>query len=315
MRVLVTGAAGFIGRVFCEALSKVGHEVRAALRSSSSAPGDLTDITLVGNIDANTDWTAALEGVDAVVHIAATPPRHHEENPDYYNQTNAYGTGRLAECAAHAGVRRFVYLSSIKVNGEETVNRSYSPSDEPHPLGAYGRSKYLGETLTRAVASEHGMESVVVRSPLVYGVGVGGNFLRLVRWIDRGWPLPFGSIANVRSLVSVWNLADLLQHVLVHPAAIGRTWMVSDGADVSTPELLRKIGRAMERPVRLLPISPKAIRLFATLAGRHGDVSRLCGSLTVDISETRSRLGWSPAVSVDEALARTVRWYLSESRQ
>jgi UDP-glucose 4-epimerase len=315
-RILVTGATGFVGHALCNVLAQSGRTVRAALRSDRVASSDIVENVVVGDIATTADWARALVGVDSVVHLAA---RAHvlydaDANSDLYIETNARGTQRLASAAAEAGVRRFVYLSSVKVNGEETTGSAFTSWDDPHPQDAYGRSKWLAERHVMEVAAKTGMEVAIVRSPLVYGPGVRANFLRLMRWVDMGWPLPLGAIENRRSLVNIWNLCDLLVRVLERTAAPGRTWMVSDDDDLSTPELIRRIGRAMGRSVRLLPVPVGILRAVGGLMGRGAEVARLCGSLAVDIEQTRRELGWSPPVTVDEALARTVNWYLSEGR-
>lgn len=309
--VLVTGANGFVGSALCDFLRRSDYRVRAALRSSSVRPD--ADAVEVGDISSRTDWTSAVTGVDFVVHAAA---RAHvlgdsAANAGLYLETNAHGTRRLAEASVAAGVRRFIYVSSIKVNGEETVGVAYTPNDVPRPRDVYGQSKWLGENLLAEGVAGSNMEVVVVRPPLVYGPGVRANFLRLMRYVQRGLPLPLGAVDNRRSLVSIWNLCDLIENLLVHPRAPGRTWMVSDGRDLSTPDLVRLIGKAMNRRARLLPVPVSVLRSLGRLIGREAEVDRLCGSLRVDIGQTCSELGWSPAVSVDEALSRTVAWYLS----
>lgn len=232
---------------------------------------------------------------------------------ELYLRVNAEATAHLARAAARAGVGRFVYLSSIKVNGEGR-KRAYSSADEPRPTDAYGRSKWLGEQNAFEASIGTGMQVAVVRSPLVYGPGVRANFLRLMRWVDRGRPLPLAAIRNRRSMVSVWNLSDLILRTLTHPAAGGRIWMVSDGEDLSTPELLLRVAGAMQRRARLVAIPPDLLRVAGTMCGLGPAVARLCDSLAVDISATRSALEWTPPLSVEEGLARTVSWYLAEMR-
>jgi UDP-4-keto-D-QuiNAc 4-reductase len=309
-RVLVTGATGFVGSVLCELLAQSGYVVRAALRSERSLPGCIAEKVVTGDIGAAADLGAALAGVDAVIHAAARTHVLHDSprNAELYTQVNARGTVLLAQAAAQAGVRRFVYLSSVKVNGEETA-RAYSADDEPCPQGAYGVSKWLGEKGLQEVASTTGLQAAIVRPPLVYGPGVGANFLRLLRWVDSGWPLPLGGISNRRSLVSVWNLCDLLARALTHPAAAGRVWMVSDGDDLSTVELIGRLATLMGRRVRLLPVPVGALRALAAVMGRAAEIDRLCGSLRVDITPTRRVLEWTPPVPLAEGLARTVGWY------
>jgi len=290
--------------------------VRAALRKDRPIDFRLAEKVVVGDIDATSDWAAALEGVDAVIHTAARVHVLHGGAPlaDLYAKTNEHGTQCLADAAMRAQVRRFVFLSSVKVNGEESGGRSYTALDAPRPQDAYAISKWHAEQGLMRSAADSSMEAVVVRSPLVYGPGVRANFLRLMRWVDRGWPLPLGAVRNRRSLVNIWNLCDLLIHLLEHPSASGRTWMVSDGEDLSTADLLRRIGSAMARPVRLFPVPVGVLQLCASLVGRRAEISRLSGSLAIDITRTRAELEWSPPVTVDEALARTVEWYLGEGR-
>jgi nucleoside-diphosphate-sugar epimerase len=309
MRVLVTGATGFVGCNMCAALAESGYTVRAALRNAD-AGGRTNDEVAVGEIDASTDWDAALEGIDSVVHLAA---RAHvvrgDKSLDSFVRTNALGTQRLAIEAARRGVRRLVYLSTVKVNGEKTEEQSYSAADEPRPEDAYGVSKWLGEQYLLEVAARTGMQAVIVRSPLVYGPGARANFLRLLQLVDKGLPLPFGAIKNRRSLVNIWNLQDLLVNVLSNDAAPGRTWMVSDDEDLSTPQLIRRLAAALGRTVKLVAIPESVLRFCATTVGARAAIERLCNSLTVDIAATRTELAWSPPISVNEALARTAVWY------
>jgi nucleoside-diphosphate-sugar epimerase len=312
-RVLVTGATGLIGRALSEKLASDGHRVRAALRVAGQMPPCVAEQVIVGALDAGTDWSAALDGVDAVVHLAA---RTHvlsdtAAQAELYSLTNAYATRSLVAAAARARVRRFVYVSSIKVNGEGSA-RPYATSDAPKPVDAYGKSKMLAESLLRADASE--MEFAIVRPPLVYGPGVRANFLRLMQWIDGERPLPFGLVNNQRSLVNVWNVADLIARLVTHPRAPGEVWLVSDGEELSTRELVCRLAAALGRRPRLLPVPPIVLRCLGALAGRREDMRRLCDSLTVDISRTQELLEWVPPVSLDEGLARTVVWYRSGAR-
>ena len=315
-RVLVTGANGFVGSVLCPLLAERGYGVRVAIRGTARPPPAAMGSVVIGDIGARTDWAEALTGVEMVVHLAARAhqPGDGPQDAARYLETNAYGTQRLAQQAADSGVRRFIYLSSVKVNGEETRARAFGGEDPPQPEDDYGRSKWQAETLLAAVARVSGMSCAVVRSPLVYGPGVRANFLRLLQWVDRERPLPFGSVRNQRSLVSAANLCDLLARLLEHPAAAGRVWMVADGTGVSTPELIRRLARLMGRRARLLPVPVPLLRLAAALVGRGPQARRLCGSLVVDVSQTRDLLQWTPPLSVDEGLARTVNWYLSRSQ-
>jgi UDP-glucose 4-epimerase len=313
--VLVTGASGFVGRFVCEDLRARGFDVFVTRRGGPDAAQDRVtsrhyDLATPGALTVD-----ELRGIDAVVHLAA---RVHvmdkrARNEEHFRQFNVTATERLAHVAAAAGVRRFVFMSTIKVNGEATTDSVFRSEDLPSPAGAYAVSKHLAELAVRAVAAQTGMEIVVVRPPLVYGPGVGGNFLRMMRWIDNGWPLPFASIRNQRSYVSVWNLADLVGTALVHPAAGGRNLLVSDGRPMSTAELVRLLAASLGRSPNLKHLPEYALRFAARLLGREEDIDRLCGSLVVDDSATRALLGWSPPATVETSVARTVDWY-RESR-
>lgn len=314
-RVLVTGATGFVGNVLCETLAAAGFIVRGAVRTSRTMPASVSECVTVGEIGAATSWEAALQGVDHVIHLAARVHVMKDDpaNLDLYTETNLRGTRCLAAAAARADVQRFIYVSSVKVNGEETSGHPYSAADEPLPQDPYGVSKLHAERCVQEMAAQSAMRYTIVRPPLVYGPGVRANFLRLMRWIDEERPLPLGAIANRRSMVSVWNLSDLLLNLLANPAAVGRTLMVSDGLDFSTPELIRRIAHAMGRRERLLSVPVSMLKLLGAVSGKRAEIARLCGSLCVDLAETRAAVGWLPPVSVEVALERTVRWYLAAS--
>lgn len=318
MRVLLTGATGFVGRQMLATLAGMtGTLVRAAVREVGAKLPPGTEIYPLGDFAQTRDWSAALRSCDAVVHLAARVHVMHERAADpaaAFRRVNTEATLRLAQQAAQSGVRRFVFLSSVKVNGESTVaGQSFGAPDPPRPADAYAISKLQAELGLREIASHGALEVVIVRPPLVYGPGVRANFLSLLRWVERGVPLPLAAIHNRRSLVSVWNLCDLLGEVLVNPRAAGGTWMVSDGEDLSTPELVRRMARAMNRSAWLPALPLNVLRACAAVAGRRAELARLCESLRVDTSATRSRLGWQPRVSVDEGLRRTVAWYLAET--
>lgn len=250
-----------------------------------------------------------MRGCDVVLHLAGRAHVMHEEALDplgRFREVNTAGTLNLARQAAAAGVRRFVFASSIKVNGEETApNRPFRHDDAPRPADPYGVSKREAEDGLRALAATTGMEVVIVRPPLVYGPGVKANFLSLMRAVQRGLPLPLASVTgNRRSLVALDNLADLLITCVSHPAAAGQTFLVSDGEDLSTADLLRRMGRALHRPARLLPCPPPLLQMGATMLGKSAIGHRLLGNLQVDISHTRATLGWTPPITVDEGLRR-----------
>jgi len=306
---LVTGANGFIGRILCDALAASGRRVRKAVRAPD--PGS-PDAVAIGDIGPATDWRAALEGVREVVHLAARTHVLRETAADplaEYRRINVAGTEQLARTAAACGARRLVFLSSVKVNGEQTGARPYTEDDAPRPEDAYGVSKWEAEQALSRVAAATGLEVVVLRPPLVYGPGVKGNFLRLMNLVARGTVLPLGAIANRRSLVYAGNLAGAIVTALAAPQAAGRTYLVSDGEDVSTPELARAIARALGVRPRLASAPPALLRFAAALAGRRAEFARLAGSLQVDSSRLRRELAWRPALTLAQGLAVTARWY------
>lgn len=313
-RALVTGASGFVGRTLCGALAGAGYSVRAAVRRGGRVPAAATESAEVQMLGPDTDWSAALQGVDVVVHLAARAHvmRDSRDNDVLYERANAAGTFRLATQCAARGVRRFVFMSSVKVNGEETIGPPFTYRDRPMPADAYGESKLRGEMHAIEVGRETGMEVAVIRSPLMYGPGVKGNFLRLMRWVDQERALPFGRVVNQRSLINVWNLCDLVCTILARPQATGRVWMAADREDLSTPELVRRIACAMERRARLIAVPVPLLLLGGAMIGRYADMKRLCGSLIVDAADTRRELAWSPPLGVDEALRRTAEWFRSE---
>lgn len=310
--VLVTGANGFVGRALCEALVASGRRVKRALRM---AQPDRPDAVAVGDIGGETDWRSALEGVSSVVHLAARTHVLREAAADTlaeYRRVNLDGARRLAQQAGQAGVRRLVFVSSIKVNGEAT-GRPFTEDDAPRPEDAYGISKWEAEQALARVAGETGLQVAVLRPPLVYGPAVKGNFRRLMGLVARGTPLPLASVANRRSLIYVGNLVDAVIKAIDVPAAAGRAYLVSDGEDVSTPDLVRAIARALGVAPRLLPCPPAMLRLGAALAGKRAELARLTGSLQADCSRARRELGWQPRFTLAQGLAATARWYYSQS--
>jgi nucleoside-diphosphate-sugar epimerase len=310
-RALVTGAGGFVGSELCAALARSSYTVRAALRRRAALPAGATECAIVGDIGSATDWTEALDGVDCVIHLAARVHMLGEraDMQSAYVETNACGTQRLAQAAASCGVRRFINLSSIKVNGERTNGRPFRYDDVPAPQDAYGRSKLMAERALEAAASGTAMSVVSVRPPLVYGSGVRANFLRLMTWVDRRLPLPLGAIHNKRSLISVWNLCDLIVK-LVPATQFAGTCLASDGEAVSTPQLIRMLAAAMHRHALLVPVPVGLLRGMGRLMRREEDVMRLCDSLVVDADPTFRTLGWQPPLSMDAGLSRTAQWYL-----
>jgi UDP-glucose 4-epimerase len=308
---LITGANGFVGRALLATATPL--QWRAAVRSRS-APELAADQTIVGDIDGQTDWSTALDGVDCVVHLAA---HAHVMKPTAtdrieFERTNVFGTERLARAAVALGVKRFVYLSSIKVNGERSGDRAFSADDIPRPQDDYAQSKLEAERRLAAIDAASGMAVSIVRSPLVYGPGVRANFLRLLSLAHSGLPIPLASIDNVRSMVSVWNLCDLICALVRHERPMSGVFLVADGETVSTAELVRRLAHIMHRPARLFSLPTGVLRALAALTGRSAEMNRLCDSLAVDISQTRARLGWSPPLPLEEGLERTVHWYMQE---
>jgi len=274
---------------------------------------------VVGEIGGNNDWHFALVDVQAVVHCAARVHvmREKVRNPiDEFRRCNVLGTLNLASQAAEAGVQRFIFLSTIKVNGEQTATgQPFTAEDCPAPQDPYGISKWETEQGLLTLAEATGMEVVIIRPPLVYGPGVKANFLNMMRWLHKGIPLPLGAINNLRSFVACDNLVDLIVTCLDHPKAANQVFLAGDGEDLSTTELLHRLAMAMGRSPRLLPVSPKLLELTAGLLGKEHIAQRLCGNLQVDITNTRERLGWTPPVGVDQALRDTVAAYMASEQK
>ncbi|KIQ00081.1 NAD-dependent dehydratase [Pseudomonas fulva] len=308
-RIMVTGGSGFVGRTLLERLHQEGHELIAPSRSPlTQAPVSVVN-PLVGGLAADVDWTTSLEGVSVVIHSAARVHVMNDTAADplvEFRKANVDGTLSLARQAAAAGVQRFVFISSIKVNGEGTQpGHAYRADDTPAPQDPYGVSKMEAEQGLRSLANETGMQVVIIRPVLVYGPGVKANFRSMMSWLRKGIPLPLGATGNKRSLVAVDNLVDLIATCIDHPAAANQTFLVSDGEDLSTTQLLQRMGNALGRPARLLPVPATLLQAGAAMLGRRAIAQRLCGSLQVDIAKTRELLGWTPAVSVDDALRKT----------
>lgn len=310
MNLLVTGASGFVGRALYNKAVESGISVRGAVRRVEQLPANANAVC-VPSLSDHTDWTVALQGCSEVIHCAA---RVHLMNKSTvhtlqeYRVVNVQGTLNLAHQAAASGVQRFVFLSSIKVNGDTTqIGQPFTPEDAPAPRDAYGISKMEAEQGLLEIAARSGMEVAIIRSPLVYGFGVKANFAVLMEWVLRGVPLPLGAIHNQRSFVALDNLIDLVMICLTHPAAANKIFLVSDGEDVSTTELLRRLANAMSRPVRLVPVPASWLRLIAGLVGRRDVAMRLCGSLQLDISKTREVLGWTPPLTLNAALKKMVQ--------
>ncbi|MFH1619847.1 MAG: SDR family oxidoreductase [bacterium] len=319
MNILVIGATGFIGRPLCGELLAKTWQVRGAVWRDEpvvSLPAGI-ETASINSIGPDTDWSEALTGIDTVIHLAARVHVMDETDAEplaAYRRVNAAGTERLARMAAARGVRRLVFLSSVKVHGEETSAR-YTEEDRPAPLDPYGVSKLEAEDILKRIAGETGLEAVIIRPPLVYGPGVKANFYRLLGIVARGVPLPAAGINNARSLIYLGNLIGAIVICATHPLAAGQTFLVSDGEDVSTPELVRRIAAALGKPARLFPFPPALMRLLGKVTGKTAAVDRLLGSLLVDSGKIRRELGWKPPFTMSDGLKTTAEWYINREKQ
>jgi nucleoside-diphosphate-sugar epimerase len=353
MKILISGPNGFVGKKVCERLIAADLDVRGALRKAAPLT-DGCESTVVGNIDASTDWSLALTGIDGVVHLAARVHIMNDTAADpmaAFREVNVDGTRRLAEEAAKAGVKRFVFISSIKVNGEATkspvedsrrsslslghrdaqgsatgnntseerldskfqlvASSAFSERDQPNPEDHYGQSKYEAELVLREIEASTGMEVVILRPPLLYGPGVKANFLKLIQLVDKGLPLPLGEVKNKRSLLSLSNFSDVISKCATDARAGGQTFTVCDCDDVSSGELVERIAKALGKSPRLLPVPEWLMKFAGKLTGKSEQVQRLCSSLQVDSSHVRETLDWNPPVTMDEELLRVAEWYRS----
>ena len=309
MKILVTGANGFIGTHLCETLAKSGHEVRATARSldpksSTTREMIICDLESADNLDHLTTGCEAIVHLAGRAHVMSDDPATSES---LYVSANVDATKKLAQSASRTGVKRMILMSSVKVNGESTtIDTPFTSHDTPNPQDPYGRSKARAEQALWDVTSTSGLEGVVIRPPLVYGPGVRANFASLIGIVGRGIPLPLGSIQNKRSFVSLDNLVDLIATTLQSPNAAGNTFLASDGNDLSTPDLIRSIASALGQSPKLFPFPSALLKLAAIATGKRGAYDRLCGSLTVDIALTKQKLSWSPPCTVQDSLQRTV---------
>ncbi|MDP3091285.1 MAG: SDR family oxidoreductase [Nitrospira sp.] len=316
-RILVTGANGFVGTALCRCLQEAGFLVRGAVRDRAKLPqsvvsdsNGLERVVLHDRSGAD-ETNHALQAVQVVVHLAARVHVMTDDAADplcEFRRVNTDWTERLARAAASRGVRRFVYLSSIKVNGEQSLF-PFTEQDLPNPQDPYGVSKWESEQALARVSTQTGLEIVVVRSPLVYGPGVGGNFLQLLKVLRRGVPLPLASIQNQRSLIYRGNLVDALVCCAQDIRAAGHTYLASDGEDLSTAELIRRLGKALGVSVRLWPLPVFLLRFLGKILGKQAVIDRLLGSLQVNSSKIRQELDWQPPFSVDQGLTETAAWY------
>jgi len=312
-KILVTGATGFIGQAVVQELLKQAFNVSAAVRKLSPAlPDSVTQIE-IGDISSLAENIPALHDVNVVIHIAARAHIMNETENDpltEFRKINTTATLNLARQAAEAGVKRFIFISSIKVNGEITEpDIPFTPENTYIPTDPYGLSKFEAEQGLMSLAKNTGMEVVIIRPPLVYGPGVKANFLSMIKWVDKGVPLPLGAIHNQRSLVALDNLVSFICHCISHPKAANETFLIADGEDVSTTQLLQKVGKALGKKAHLLPIPVSLMRFAARLIGKQSVASRLFDSLQVDSSKARELLGWEPAITMDEQLKILTTFY------
>lgn len=308
--LLITGANGFVGRALISKLAlETNHFVRASVRKKIiQFP---SQIEVLENMDAssNTNWTDALRDIDVVIHLLARVHVMDDKVADpllEFRNINVNATIALANAAAKLGIKRFIFLSSVKVNGESTFHKPFSESDLPHPQDAYAISKWEAEEALRKISKDTGMEIVIIRSPLVYGPNVKANFLKMMQYIKRGIPLPLGAIQNKRSLIGVDNLVDFIATIISHPNAANQTFLISDDEDISTTDLLRRIGKYIGRPARLIPLHPKILSFLFNILGRQDFGDRLLGSLEIDITKAKKLLAWSPPKTLDEGLRATI---------
>jgi len=305
--ILVTGSDGFVGRNYRRFLASKGESCVCAVRRAD--PGEMSaGTTAVGDIDSRTDWLPVLRNVRTVVHLAARVHVFGREAQalDQYREVNVSGSVNLARQAANSGVRRFVYVSTVKVHGEESGDEPFKASDNPAPADWYSVSKLEAEEALSELCRDSNMELVIIRPPLIYGQGVKGNFARLVKLVRRGYWLPLGMIRNRRSLLGIDNFCSLLDVCANHPAASGKIFLASDGQDVSTPDLIRLIAKHCDVPARLLPVPVSILELAAGLMGKGTRMSKLTGSLQVDCSTTRQLLDWTPPYTLEQGIARSV---------
>lgn len=314
MKICVTGITGFIGSVVGHKILDEGYSVVGTYRTCNKEI-NMPELSLfeTGDINGTTDWTSALEGADAVVHTIARAHFVNDANSDSleaYSRVNLHGSVNLARQAAASGVKRFIFLSSVKVNGDISPV-TYTEFDKPSPEDSYGISKMEAERALRQIANQTGMTVTILRPPLVYGPNVKANFLRLIQIVDRGIPLPLASIKNQRSLIYVENLADAIVRCIRHADTSFKTYLVSDGVDISTPDLIRMIASSLGKSARLFRAPPKILNGISRLIGKDTEMQRLIGSLYIDDTKIRQELNWVPPYTIEYGFKKTIEWYKS----
>ncbi|MCK5195191.1 MAG: SDR family oxidoreductase [Desulfobulbaceae bacterium] len=317
-KTLVTGANGFVGSALCCRLQEKKWPVKALMRSSRGISNNniFFDAASIGDIGNESELKGILKGIHTVIHLAARVHVMKETVSDSlreFRKVNVEVTTELANASAKEGIKRFIYLSTIKVNGDKTFDKPFSADDQADPTDPYAISKWEAEQRLHEIGRNTGMEIVVVRPPLVYGRGVKGNFLRLLEMVNKGAVFPLANVKNKRSMISIDNLVDFLMCCMAHPAAVNETFFVSDDDDLSTPQLIGLLAKHLDKSVRLMPFPLWALKGCATLLGKKNIVERLCGSLQIDITKAKKLLDWQPSVSVDEGLMKTVEWYREKS--
>lgn len=306
MKLLVTGSTGFVGSNLTKYLSHLGHDLVLPVRKRSSILS--SQHIFMPDINSSSDWSDALVNVDVVIHCAARVDSSHKsvsDVSDFFRISNVDGTLNLARQAFNSGVKRFIFLSSIKVNGEvSSLDHPFTSEMQPMPSSPYAKSKYDAEVGLLQLANDTGLEVVIIRPPLIYGPGVKGNFAGIVKLINTGLPLPLGSVLNKRSLLCIDNLVDLIAVCISHPAAVNQIFLASDGKDLSTSELIGYVAKAMNKPSRLISVPQSILMLFAKIFGKKAVAQRVLGSLQVDFTLSREILGWEPPIALEEGLRR-----------
>ena len=312
--ILVTGATGFVGSALCQYLLRQGYHITAIVRSRHHSISRAIKQVVVSDLGLKINWVGILQGIDCVIHLAGRAHIVKEvvaDPLDAFRHINTRATLHLAQQAIKVGVRRFIFLSSIKVNGEKTpLHQPFSVTDNPAPLDPYGISKYEAELGLQEMVVSTRMELVIIRPPLIYGPHVKANFLTMMKWVQKGIPLPLGAVNNQRSLLALDNLLDFILLCIVNPKAAGQTFLISDGNDLSTTELLQRVAIALRKSIRLVPIPTSALIIAGAALGKRDISRRLCESLQIDMSHTKKRTAWKPPITVDEALQKTANIYL-----